>query len=194
MASTAQPDDRAPSETHSQYERLRLATDDRIVLMTLVSTGVGVLAGGYLGGQLSGRQYLAERAHRLPTTVSGWFFYQKWKNYRVLLGAMKGAVRYGGKVGGCVLAYSSIEATVDRLVGEAQVFSSVAAGLATAVGMSLIAGLPRSSARRARIVGLAVGAITGAAQDAARYRTTLQPPAYIIWARDRIKAAASPST
>ncbi|KAJ1721215.1 hypothetical protein LPJ53_004236 [Coemansia erecta] len=191
MASATEADNRTSTETQSKYERLRLATDDRIVLMTLVSTGVGALAGGYLGGQLSGRQYLAERAHRLPTTVSGWFFYQKWKNYRVLLGAMKGAVRYGSKIGGCVLAYSSIEAGVDRLVGEVQMFSSVAAGLSTAVGMSLIARLPRSSARRARLAGIAVGAFTGAAQDAARYRTTLQPPAYVVWAHNKFKAATS---
>ncbi|KAJ2389098.1 hypothetical protein GGI05_003600 [Coemansia sp. RSA 2603] len=192
MTSTTETEKVSP-ETQTQFERLRLATDDRIVLMTLISTGVGALAGGYLGGQLSGRQYLAERAHRLPTTVSGWFFYQKWKNYRVLLGAMKGAVRYGSKIGGCVLAYSSIEAAVDRVVGEAQMFSSVAAGLGTAVGMSLITKLPRSSAKRARVAGIAVGAITGAAQDAARYKTTLKPPAYVVWAHNKIKAATSSS-
>ncbi|KAJ2877049.1 hypothetical protein FB639_003833 [Coemansia asiatica] len=170
----------------SQYERLRLDTDDRIALMTLLSTGIGALCGGYLGGQLSGRQYLAERAHRLPNTVQGWYFYQKWKNYRVLLGAMKGAARYGGKVGGCVLAYATIEAAVDRIVGETQALSSVVAGLGSAVGISVIARLPRSSVRRACLAGLAVGLFTGAAQDIVHYRQN-RPPAYMVWAKQRTR-------
>ncbi|KAJ1822565.1 hypothetical protein LPJ56_000671 [Coemansia sp. RSA 2599] len=169
----------------SRYERLRLETDDRIALMTLLSGGVGALCGGYLGGQLAGRQYLAERAHRLPNTVQGWYFYQKWKNYRVLLGAMKGAARYSGKVGGCVLAYAAIEAAVDRVVGETQVFSSALAGIGSALGMSAIARLPRSSARRACMAGLAVGLLTGAAQDAMRYLQN-RPPAYMLWARQKM--------
>ncbi|KAJ2158122.1 hypothetical protein GGF46_003994, partial [Coemansia sp. RSA 552] len=65
----------------SPVQRGSMAASDRLVTMTLAGGGVGALFGGYLGGQQSGRQYLAERAHRLPTTVAGWFFYQKWKNY-----------------------------------------------------------------------------------------------------------------
>ncbi|KAI8319548.1 hypothetical protein GQ54DRAFT_265110 [Martensiomyces pterosporus] len=160
---------------------------DRIVAMAMVSGGVGAVCGAYLGGQLSGRQYLAERAHRLPTTVEGWFFYQKWKNYRVLLGGMKGAVRYGGRIGGCVLAYSLIEAGLDRALGEAQMASSVIAGAATAVGISLIAKLPKSSARRAGVAGLGVGLVTGAMQDGLRWKAG-SPPAYIVWAQRRLPA------
>ncbi|KAJ2724606.1 hypothetical protein GGI07_001859 [Coemansia sp. Benny D115] len=152
--------------------------------MALLSTTAGGLCGGVLGGKLSGRQYLAERAHRLPTTVQGWFFYQKWKNYRVLLGAMKGAVRYGTKIGSCGLAYAAIEAGVDRLVGEVQAASSMAAGLATAVGVSVINKLPKSSARRACLAGLAVGLLTGVTQDMIHCKTD-RPPAYITWALRR---------
>ncbi|KAJ2228123.1 hypothetical protein IWW45_006738 [Coemansia sp. RSA 485] len=176
----------------SRYERLRLETDDRIVLMTLLSSGVGTLCGGYLGGQLSGRKYLAERAHRLPNTVKGWYFYQKWKNYRVMLGAMKGAMRYGAKVGGCVLAYTSIEAMVDRVVGEAQVMSSVVAGLGSAVGMSVIARLPRSSSRRACMAGMVVGMLTGVAQDIIHYRQN-RPPAYLRWAKQKANLDLNPN-
>ncbi|KAJ1822496.1 hypothetical protein LPJ60_002021 [Coemansia sp. RSA 2675] len=76
-------------------QRLRMRTTDRLAVVTVMGGGVGAVCGGFLGGQLSGRQYLAERAHRLPTTVQGWFFYQKWKNYRVILGAMRGATKPG---------------------------------------------------------------------------------------------------
>ncbi|KAJ1902247.1 hypothetical protein LPJ66_000134 [Kickxella alabastrina] len=168
----------------SPYERLRLEPDDRIAVMSLLGITVGALLGGFLGGQHSGRQYLAERAHRLPNTVQGWFFYQKWKNYRVVLGAMKGSVRYGAKVGGCVLAYALVEAAVDRALGGAQIGGSLVAGLATAVGVGRIARLPRSSAGRARLAGLGVGMLTGATQDAVHWRAG-RPPAYLVWAQQK---------
>ncbi|KAJ2500232.1 hypothetical protein IWW47_003255, partial [Coemansia sp. RSA 2052] len=179
----------------SGLRRLRMEPTDRLVAMATLGGGVGAVCGGLLGGQLSGRQYLAERAHRLPTTVHGWFFYQKWKNYRVILGGMRGAAKYAARVGGCVLAFTAIEAAVDRAVGQVQAASSVVAGLVTAVGISLAVRLPKSSARRARIAGLGVGLIVGGLQDMASVfkaadsqQQQQQPqqnpvPAYIEWAR-----------
>lgn len=152
-------------ENNFKLKRLRLDPLDRLVTMGIVGSGVGAVCGGYLGGQLAGRQYLAERAHRLPTTVSGWYFYQKWKNYRVALGGMRGALRYGGRMGGCVLAYSAAEAALDQMAGRTQMLSSMAAGLVTAVGVSVIYRLPRSSVKRACMAGMGVGLVAGAMQD-----------------------------
>ncbi|KAJ1801715.1 hypothetical protein LPJ59_000006 [Coemansia sp. RSA 2399] len=171
----------------SPLMRIRMEPIDRLATMTMVSFGAGALCGSYLGGKQAGRRYLAERAHRLPTTVEGWYFYQKWKNYRVTLGAFKGAAKYGAKVGACVMAFSSIEALVDRKVGEAQMASSMVAGLSTAVGISLAARLPRSSTRRACLAGLCVGLLTGAAQDASRWSSANTPPSYVVWARKRLE-------
>ncbi|KAJ2549561.1 hypothetical protein EV175_004401 [Coemansia sp. RSA 1933] len=173
----------------SPFMRIRMEPMDRLATMAMASFGAGALCGGYLGGKHSGRQYLAERAHRLPTTVDGWYFYQKWKNYRVTLGAFKGAAKYGTQVGACVMAFSSIEALADRMVGETQMGSSVAAGLVTALGISLAVRLPRSSARRACLAGLGVGLLTGAAQDAGRWKSGRTPP-YVVWAQKRLLANA----
>ncbi|KAI9500002.1 hypothetical protein BX070DRAFT_237926 [Coemansia spiralis] len=155
--------------------------------MALFGCGIGALCGGYLGGQLAGRQYLAERAHRLPTTADGWYFYQKWKNYKVTLGAMKGAAKYGAKIGSCVFAFSAVEALVDHAIGEAQMMSSAVAGLSTAVGVSLVSRLPRSSAKRACMAGLCVGVLTGAAQDGIRLAKG-STPIYVAWAQRRLVA------
>ncbi|KAJ1666653.1 hypothetical protein IW140_002588 [Coemansia sp. RSA 1813] len=170
---------------HSPLVRIRMEPIDRLATMATVSFGAGALCGGYLGGKHAGRQYLAERAHRLPTTVEGWYFYQKWKNYRVTLGAFRGAVNYGVKMSACVMAFSSVEALIDRMVGETQAASSIVAGVSTAVGISLATRLPRSSARRACMAGLCVGLLTGAAQDAGRWASG-STPAYIVWAQKRI--------
>ncbi|KAJ2304407.1 hypothetical protein IWW55_002443 [Coemansia sp. RSA 2706] len=120
----------------SPYRRGGMQISDRLATMTLVSGGAGALIGGYLGGKHAARQYLAERAHRLPTTVEGWFFYQKWKNYRVVIGSLKGAGRYARRLGACVGAFVAIESALDRLVGHTQIASSAAAGLGTAVGLA----------------------------------------------------------
>ncbi len=48
-------------------------------------------------------RFLAENAHRPPTTLQGWYFYNKTKNYRVLLAGFKGAGRESLRLGsmGC---------------------------------------------------------------------------------------------
>ncbi|KAJ2863927.1 hypothetical protein GGH94_003285 [Coemansia aciculifera] len=175
--------------TLSPLRRMRMDPIDRLAVTAVVGGGVGAVCGGLLGGQLAGRQYLAERAHRLPTTVQGWFFYQKWKNYRVILGGMRGASKYAARVGGCVVAFAAIESAVDQAVGEIQAASSAVAGLATAVGVSLVARLPRSSTRRACIAGLGVGLVVGGLQDLANTlgkSGTRPTPAYIEWARRKM--------
>ncbi|KAJ2475565.1 hypothetical protein EV174_005228 [Coemansia sp. RSA 2320] len=168
----------SPARQAPRLQRARLEPIDRLAVMAVVGGMAGAVCGGVLGGRQAGRAYLASRAHRLPTTVAGWFFYHKWKNYRVVLGAMRGAAVYAARLGACALAFAAIEAAADRAAGEAQAASSALAGLATATGVSLLARLPRSSARRARHAGLAVGLAVGALQDAAHVAAG-RPPAYV---------------
>ncbi|KAJ2346694.1 hypothetical protein GGF43_004930 [Coemansia sp. RSA 2618] len=153
--------------------------------MTLVSSGTGALMGGYVGGKQAGYKYLAERAHRLPKTVQGWFFYHKWKNYRVILGAGKSAARYAPRIGGPVFAFVAMEEILDRVIGQTQMASTVIASLCTAAGVSLIARLPKSSARRACLAGLGVGITIGAMQDLSSSMSG-HTPAYVLWAQQRL--------
>lgn len=118
--------------------RAGLTTTPRLLLMTGIGSFWGFSIGAFLGGRQSGLQYLAENAHKLPTTVQGWYFYHKTKNYRMMLGGVKKGVRYAGKTGGLCLLYSSLEAALDDVRGEADVFNSVAAGISTGTVFSLL--------------------------------------------------------
>ncbi|GAN10762.1 conserved hypothetical protein [Mucor ambiguus] len=118
--------------------RAGLATKPRLVLMTSIGSFWGFSIGAYLGGRQSGLQYLAENAHKLPTTVQGWYFYHKTKNYRMMLGGVKRGVRFAGKTGGLCLLYGSLEAALDDMRGEADVMNSVAAGVTTGTVFSAL--------------------------------------------------------
>jgi hypothetical protein len=99
--------------------------------MTSVGGFWGFSMGAFLGARQSGLQYLAENAHKLPTTVQGWYFYHKTKNYRMMLGGVKRGIRFAGKTGGLCLLYGTLEAALDDARGEADVVNSVTAGIAT---------------------------------------------------------------
>ncbi|OZJ01816.1 hypothetical protein BZG36_04815, partial [Bifiguratus adelaidae] len=90
--------------------RAGLLPQERILLMTIVGSLWGFVAGSYIGGRQSGLQYLAENAHRLPRTVQGWYFYHKTKNYKVMYGGIKRGARYAGQTGAVVMAYATLEA------------------------------------------------------------------------------------
>lgn len=111
--------------------RAGLTTKPRLMLMTSIGSFWGFSIGAFLGGRQSGLQYLAENAHKLPTTVQGWYFYHKTKNYRMMLGGVKRGIRFAGKTGGLCLLYGSLEAAIDDVRGEADVLNSVTAGIAT---------------------------------------------------------------
>lgn len=109
--------------------RVGLNTGPRLVAMTGLGSFWGFALGAYLGGRQSGLQYLAENAHKLPTTVQGWYFYHKTKNYRVALGGIKRGARYALRTGGLCFVYGALEAGLDDVRGEADLFNSVASGV-----------------------------------------------------------------
>ncbi|KAG8863741.1 hypothetical protein FRB96_007578 [Tulasnella sp. 330] len=54
-------------------------------------------------------RFLAENAHRPPTTLQGWYFYNKTKNYRVLLAGFKGAGRESLRLGAMGCSWVALE-------------------------------------------------------------------------------------
>lgn len=129
----------APLESETQITagpvitRAGVAAQPRLVLMTSIGALWGFAIGSYLGGKQTSFQYLAENAHRLPTTVQGWYFYHKTKNYKVILGGIKRGARMAIPTGAICLAYGAIEAGLDDVRKEADVFNSVMAGMGTGV-------------------------------------------------------------
>ncbi|CEP11820.1 hypothetical protein [Parasitella parasitica] len=166
-----------------QYEapailRAGLATKPRLVLMTSIGSIWGFSIGAFLGGKQSGLQYLAENAHKLPTTVQGWYFYHKTKNYRMMLGGVKRGVRFAGKTGGLCLLYGSLEAALDDMRGEADVMNSVAAGVTTGTVFSALTRLTRGSFRYSVVFGAIFGLAAGGLSDLHRFASG-NPPSYI---------------
>lgn len=149
--------------------RAGLEPAQRLTLLPLFGSLWGFFLGSYNGGKRSSMQFLAENAHRLPSTVEGWYFYHKTKNYRVLWGGIRSGLRAGWRFGAVCLAFEGIEAALDEYRGSVDVFDSVGAAVITASGVSLLNRLPRQSTKYAIAIGVAVGAISGGAQDLLRW-------------------------
>ncbi|KAF8974604.1 hypothetical protein BDZ97DRAFT_1911772 [Flammula alnicola] len=107
----------------------------RVMLVPATAFIVGTAIGITRGGRTASLRFLAENAHRPPTTVQGWYFYKKTKNYKVMLGALKGAGAEATKLTALGLTYVGIEEGVERMgwgpakhvgaaVGTAIVFSA----------------------------------------------------------------------
>jgi hypothetical protein len=111
--------------------RAGITAKPRLILMGSIGGLWGFAIGSYLGGKQTAFQYLAENAHKLPTTVQGWYFYHKTKNYKVILGGIKRGARMAIPTGAICLAYGAIEAGIDDIRKEADVFNSVMAGMGT---------------------------------------------------------------
>ena len=115
---------------------IHLTIPPRMYQIPLTAVGLGCAIGIMRGGRTASLRFLAENAHRPPKTVQGWYFYKKTKNYRVMLGALKGAGVEAGKLTALGLAYVGIEEGLVRAgwggakdmgaaVGTALVFSTV---------------------------------------------------------------------
>ncbi|PWN18005.1 hypothetical protein BCV69DRAFT_301745 [Microstroma glucosiphilum] len=154
----------------------------------LVSLSLGLASGLYTGASRAGLVFMAENAHRRPETVQGWYFYNKTKNYKVLLSGIKAGistgVRLGGWTGLWVLADAgALEAREQWLSSTSSAWMAYAhqngmlgwlghwtdgmvAGQAVAVLASAAYRLPTM---RLLAIGTLAGGTTGALQDLRDY-------------------------
>lgn len=107
--------DRAVQE---QEERLKnaihLNIPQRMMVLPTCAFIVGAALGITRGGRNAGLRFLAENAHNPPTTVQGWYFYNKTKNYKVILGGLKAGGAMGCLLGGLGLVYTGVEEGLGR--------------------------------------------------------------------------------
>lgn len=120
-----QHDDDAPPKT-----LLSIRVPDRWYLLPGAAVIAGTTIGLLRGSRTASLRFLAENAHRPPTTVQGWYFYNKTKNYRVMLGGLREAGIDASKLAVTAVGWVGIEEACKKAgleeVGE------VAAGLGTA--------------------------------------------------------------
>lgn len=110
-----------------------LTANERLIYVPSMAGFWGFLLGGYQGGKLAGYQYMAERQHTPPKTVSGWYFYHKTKNYHVMLKATRSGVKTATKLAAICTGYEAIQFSSDVVLfdGATHPFSSVLSGFIT---------------------------------------------------------------
>lgn len=131
---------------------------------------------------------MAENAHRRPETVQGWYFYNKTKNYKVLLSGIKSGIstglRLGGWTGLWVLADAgALQARQRWLSSTSSAWMAYAHqngmlgwlghwadGMLAGQGVALLASAAyRLPALRLLAIGTLAGGTTGALQDLRDY-------------------------
>lgn len=165
-------------DAEAKYIRIRLGISP---LLPVSAFAVGMVSGFLTAGKRAGLVFMAENAHRLPDTVQGWYFYSKTKNYKVMLGAVKGGLKQGTRLGIWVTAFCMAERS-SEIVRNALLreFSSdrdraakivghwadgALAGLGTASAAAVLYRLPKPAVLRVFQLGLAAGAFAGGMRD-----------------------------
>jgi len=104
---------------------------------------MGTVVGAVRGSRRASLRFLAENAHRPPTTVQGWYFYNKTKNYR----RMAAGVQEGGlnaiKLGVTALVWVGIEDGLERCRQPWAEARELGAGVGTAGAFAVACKLSR---------------------------------------------------
>ncbi|KIM45831.1 hypothetical protein M413DRAFT_64360 [Hebeloma cylindrosporum] len=103
------------TESKNEDGAIRLNIPPRLMVVPATAFIVGSAIGMVRGGREASLRFLAENAHRPPTTVQGWYFYKKTKNYKVMWGALKGAGRESVKVTALAAGYVAVEEGFERV-------------------------------------------------------------------------------
>ncbi|KAH9844205.1 uncharacterized protein C8Q71DRAFT_866317 [Rhodofomes roseus] len=120
---------------------------------------LGGMIGLRRGARTASMQFLAENAHRPPTTVQGWYFYNKTKNYRVLMAGLKEAGRDAARLTATVGVFVAVSEACDYLGGLWGEVREVASSVAVAGAFAGVYRQPWREARRTLAVGLLTGAV-----------------------------------
>lgn len=75
----------------------------------------GTLIGAVRGSRKESLRFLAENAHRAPKTVQGWYFYNKTKNYKIILAGLREGGRDAARLGVTALGWVTIEEGMKRI-------------------------------------------------------------------------------
>ncbi|TXT03840.1 hypothetical protein VHUM_04361 [Vanrija humicola] len=137
-------------------------------------------------------RFLAENAHRQPTTVQGWYFYTKTRNYRVFFAGLRGGSKYALGLGTAAALFVAVDEGVgyarERLLdpaitredertppnprregwrkGPVHWEDGAIAGSTLAVVAGLVYKLPNPLLLRALVMGFALGGVTSGLQIA----------------------------
>lgn len=135
MADTVSDED-ADVQRAESPDAIRLHIPQRYLLLTVAGAVTGLAMGFMRGGRKAAWRFLAENAHRPPSTLQGWYFYKKTKNYRVMWGALKEGGAEAVKLGTVGFGWAAMEDGMAR-AGAGDV-RELGAGLGTAMMFSAV--------------------------------------------------------
>lgn len=171
--------------------RFRIS-DPSLLIVPLCACTFGFVSGLLSASQRSSLQFLAENAHRQPTTLQGWYFYNKTKNYRVALAAVRGGIRTAARMGGWTGGFVAMKEGCGRAIGLGNIQSGALSGFSMAIAASALCAflfcphssliqfaeamasptllstsdrLPYRNLSRQLLLGISVGALTGGLQE-----------------------------
>lgn len=131
-------DEHVYDDDRPQPRQIRVTVPQRFYILPGAAIVLGATLGFVRGSRRASLRFLAENVHRPPTTVQGWYFYNKTKNYRVLMGGLKESGLDAVKLGTTATGWVCVEEGMSRLdLPWAQNLKEVVAGVGTAGIFSL---------------------------------------------------------
>jgi len=125
-----------------ENEAIHINIPPRLYQVPGAALAVGTVIGAVRGSRKEGLRFLAENAHRAPTTLRGWYFYNKTKNYRKILGGLREGGRQGLKLSATAMGWVTIEEGIRRLGHGLEEAAEVGAGVGTGVMFGLVCACP----------------------------------------------------
>lgn len=144
------PEDAPPAKTLN--DAIKFYLPPRMLYVPGVAITVGIALGLTRGGRKAAMQFLAENAHKAPKTVKGWYEYNRTKNYRVMLGGLKGAGREGLRLGSVAVGWVTLEELLKN-----KPFPMVGAGVGTCAIFATLYRLPLRTAGQVVLLGGLLG-------------------------------------
>ncbi|KAI9574916.1 hypothetical protein HD554DRAFT_127602 [Boletus coccyginus] len=160
-------------ETGGPYDMTPIL-HSRYFILPASAAIMGTVIGAVRGSRRASLRFLAENAHRPPTTVQGWYFYNKTKNYRrMAAGVQEGGVN-ATKLGVVALVWVGIEDGLERCRQPWAEARELGAGVGTAGVFAVAYRLPWRSGRQAVCLGGVVGGGMGLLRWARSYLEGVQ--------------------
>lgn len=138
------PHELGPPLTKAEIEqlyhdsRLSIPPGIRLPMASTLSFVAGFTLGAARGGKAAGLRFLAEHAHKLPTTTTGWYLYHKSKNYQAAYGGIREGFRMGFRISFWATAMLAIEQMFDSYRGTADLLNTVTSCVTVAGGFSYL--------------------------------------------------------
>ena len=130
-----------------ENEAIHISIPPRLYQVPGTALVVGTVIGAVRGSRKEGLRFLAENAHRAPTTLQGWYFYNKTKNYRKILGGLREGGRQGLKLSTTALGWVTIEESIRTFGHGLEEVAEIGAGVGTGALFGLVCKCARNLLR-----------------------------------------------